>query len=265
MLIILSYMKGDNAAGRFADLMVTTRGIDTMSFTSFEEKLRKTFQPAALVRNAETALFALKQGKESVEDYFTRLYQLAEEAKFSVTYHGRTIVNLIRRAVRSEIVEFVERNQLDLIDSTEPQVWETVLVRAEEILNQIVERKRSVFATGPTYNPQFVPRTQTSKQSNPPPANTPSSSTPTSTPHPNQAGVFPGRGVPMELGKAQAAGICCVCKKLWPCLDHLHRPRHQIRGGTFNGQEISSDMFGTLRAMMEQAEKDSESGFQSVQ
>ena len=49
MLIILSYMKGDNAAGRFADLMVTTRGIDTMSFASFEKKLKKTFQPAALV------------------------------------------------------------------------------------------------------------------------------------------------------------------------------------------------------------------------
>ena len=40
MLIILSYMKGDNAAGRFADLMVTTRGINTMSFASFKEKLK---------------------------------------------------------------------------------------------------------------------------------------------------------------------------------------------------------------------------------
>ena len=108
MLIILSYMKGDNAAGRFADLMVTTRGIDTMSFASFEEKLKKIFQPATLVRNAETVLFALKQGKESIEDYFTQLYQLAEEAKFNVTYHGRTIVNLIRQAVKSEIVEFIE-------------------------------------------------------------------------------------------------------------------------------------------------------------
>ena len=95
MLIILSYMKGDNTAGRFTDLMVTTRGIDTMLFASFEEKLKKMFQPTALVRNAETAFFALKQGKESVEDYFTWLYQLAEEAKFSVTYHGHTIVNLI--------------------------------------------------------------------------------------------------------------------------------------------------------------------------
>ena len=201
-----------------------------------------------------------------MEDYFTRLYQLAEEAKFSVTYHGRTIVNLIRRAVRSEVVEFVERNQPDLIDSTEPHVWEAALVRAEEILNQIAECKRSVFATGPTYNPRFVPRAQTpQKQSNPPPASTSSPIPPVSTPHPNQAGVFPGRGAPMELGKAQAAGICRVCKKPWPCPDHPPRPRHQIRGVTFNGQEISSNMFGTLRAMMEQAEKDAESGFQSVQ
>ena len=139
MLIILSYMKGDNAAGRFTDLMVTTRGINTMSFASFKEKLKKTFQPATLVRNAEAALFVLKQGKESIEDYFTQLYQLAEEAKFSVTYHGRTIVNLIQQAVKLEIMEFVEQNQPDLIDSMEPQVWETALVQAEEILNQIAE------------------------------------------------------------------------------------------------------------------------------
>ena len=212
-----------------------------------------------------------------MEDYFTRLYQLAKEAKFSVTYHGRTIVNLIRRAVKSEIVEFVERNQPDLIDSTEPQVWETALVRAEEILNQIMERKRSVYATGPTYNLRFVPKTQTpQKQSYPPPAGPPPLSPPTSSsaPHPNQAGVFPGRGVPMELGKAQAAGICRVCKKPWLCPDHPPRPRCQIHGITFNGQEIYGEMFGALQAMMDQAEKDSasfssdvvqDSGFQSVQ
>ena len=102
--------------------MVTTRDIDTMSFTSFEEKLKKIFQPATLVQNTETALFALKQGKESIKDYFTWLYQLAKEAKFSVTYHGCTIVNLIWQAVKLEIVEFIKRNQPDLIDFTNPQV-----------------------------------------------------------------------------------------------------------------------------------------------
>ena len=125
---------------------------------------------------------------------------------------------------------------------------------------------------GPTYNPCFVPRTQTQQpqQSYPPPARPP----PSTTPHPNQPSVFPGHGAPMELGKAQAAGICQVCKKLWPCPDHSPRPCHQICGITFNGQEISGDMFGALWAMMDQAEQDSISfssnvvqisGFQSVQ
>ena len=275
MLIILSYMKGDNVAGRFMDLMVTTRGIDTMSFASFEEKLKKTFQPAALVRNIETALSVLKQGKESVKDYFIRLYQLAKEAKFSITYHGCTIVNLIQWAVQSEIIEFIERNQPDLIDSTNPQVWKTALVRTEEILNQIAEQKQSVYATGPTYNPCFIPRTQTQPRQYPPPTGPPpSTSTISFPPHPNQPSVFPNHGAPMELEKAQAAGICWVCKKPWLCLDHPPCPRHQICGVTFNGQEISGEMFRTLQAMMDQAEKDAsqysqdiveDSGFQFVQ
>ena len=149
------------------------------------------------------------------------------------------------------------------------------LVRAEEILNQIAKQKRSVYATGPTYNPCFVPRTQTQPRQYPPPASpppTPPTSSPA--PHPNQPGVFPGCGVPMELGKVQAAGICRVYKKPWPCPDHPPRPHCRICGITFNGQEISREMFGALQAMMDQAEKDApqfspevvqDSGFQSVQ
>ena len=72
------------------------QGASTLCHLPVSKKNLKTFQPAALVRNAETALFALKQGKESVKDYFTWLYQLAEKAKFSVTYYGCTIVNLIQ-------------------------------------------------------------------------------------------------------------------------------------------------------------------------
>ena len=159
----------------------------------------------------------------------------------------------------------------------EPQVWETALMRAEEILNQIAERKRSVYTMGPTYNPRFIPRTQMQQpqQSIPPPAGSPPiTSLSSSTLHPNQPSVFPGHGTPMELGKAQVAGICRVCKKPWLCLDHPPHPHRQICGVTFNRQEISGEMFGALRAMMDQAEKDSssfspdvvqDSGFQSVQ
>ena len=263
MLIILSYMKGDNAAGRFVDLMVTTRGIDTMLFTSFEEKLKKSFQPTALVWNTEAALFVLKQGKESVKDYFIWLYQLTKEAKFSVIYHGCTIVNLIWQAVKSEIVESVKWNQPDLIDSTNSQVWETALVKAGEILNQIAKRKQSIYAMRPTYNPCFVPRTQTQQWQFPPPASPPPTPA-SSTPHLNQPGVFPGCGMSMELGKAQAAGICWVCKKRWPCSDHPPHPHHQIHGITLNGQEISGELFGALQSMMDKAKKDTPQFFQDI-
>ena len=78
----------------------------------------------------------------------------------------------------------------------------------------------------------------------------------------------------MELEKAQVAGICWVCKKLWPCSDHPPRPHCQICGITLNGQEISEEIFGALQAMMDKAEKDASQfsqdivedvGFQSIQ
>ena len=80
--------------------------------------------------------------------------------------------------------------------------------------------------------------------------------------------------MPMEFGKVQVAGIYQVCKKLWACLDHPPCSCRQIHGITFNGQEISGEMFGALWAMMDQAKKHApqfsqdiveDSGFQSVQ
>ena len=80
--------------------------------------------------------------------------------------------------------------------------------------------------------------------------------------------------MPMELGKVQVAGICQVCKKLWPCLDHPPCLHHQICGVIFNGQEISGEMFGALCTMMDNAKKEvpqfaqdvvNNLGFQSVQ
>ena len=99
---------------------------------------------------------------------------------------------------------------------------------------------------GPTYNPYFIPKTQTQQQQFPPPTGPPPPILLSFMPHPNQPGVFPGCGMPMELEKAQAAGICRVCKKPWLCPDHSPHPHYQIRGVTFNGQEISREMFGVL-------------------
>jgi len=71
VLIILSYMKGQNAAGQWADLYVT-QGLNSVhSFDEFAEQLKKVFQPLDIWRNAEKCLLALKQGKETVEDFMT--------------------------------------------------------------------------------------------------------------------------------------------------------------------------------------------------
>ena len=45
VLIILSYMKGQNAAGQWVDLYVT-QGLNAVhSFDKFADQLKKTFQP----------------------------------------------------------------------------------------------------------------------------------------------------------------------------------------------------------------------------
>ena len=58
ILITLSYMKGDNTAGRYVDLFAETRDIN-MTVKEFEEDLIATFQPASLKRDAEKELLGL--------------------------------------------------------------------------------------------------------------------------------------------------------------------------------------------------------------
>ena len=86
ILITLSYMKGNNAAGQYANLFVETRSID-MTFDNFEKDLIETFQLASLKYDTEKELLGLKQKKEqSVEDYFTYMCQLVRDARLTQTY-----------------------------------------------------------------------------------------------------------------------------------------------------------------------------------
>ena len=64
-------MKGNNAAGQYANLFAETKSID-MTFDNFEKDLIETFQLVSLKCDTEKELLGLKQKKEqSVEDYFT--------------------------------------------------------------------------------------------------------------------------------------------------------------------------------------------------
>jgi len=71
ILIILSYMKGQNIAGHWVDLYVTQGLNSVCSFNKFTEQLKKMFQPPDIRRNAKKRLLALKQGKETVKDFMT--------------------------------------------------------------------------------------------------------------------------------------------------------------------------------------------------
>ena len=111
ILITLSYMKGDNAAGRYVDLFAETRDVN-MTVKEFEEDLIATFQPASLKRDAEKELLGLRQKKgQSVEDYFTTLRQLLITAEYDENTHTSTLIHIIRDGVFNEVVEFVERGQ----------------------------------------------------------------------------------------------------------------------------------------------------------
>jgi hypothetical protein len=89
MLMVLSYLKGQNTAGRWADLYVI-QGLDAKkSFDDFSVKLAKIFQPTDLKHTTERKLLALKQGKETVEDFMTQLKQLVLKAKYNDFHHSR--------------------------------------------------------------------------------------------------------------------------------------------------------------------------------
>ena len=53
MMIVISYMRGDNAAGRFADLYVLEHQPGEHTFDEFTDILVETFLPKELKREAE--------------------------------------------------------------------------------------------------------------------------------------------------------------------------------------------------------------------
>jgi len=128
------YMKGQNAAGRWADLYVTQGLNSVCSFNEFAEQLKKTFQPPDIRQNAEKCLLALKQGKETVEDFMTRLRQLIIEAKYIVTHHLHLLINIMCNGIHNKTVEMVERSEPHLLNNASFSAWESTLIQASAIL-----------------------------------------------------------------------------------------------------------------------------------
>ena len=123
ILLILSYMKGDNAAGQFTDLFVlsNSKAMRTMTIEEFIGGLAEMFVPAALGQQAEKELYALNQGKGTVEDYLVRMKQLAMQAGYNIDTHAKTLVRLMRQGLKNNIVEYVERSMPNLMETDNVQ------------------------------------------------------------------------------------------------------------------------------------------------
>ena len=214
ILIVLSYMKGSNAAGRFTGLYVTQGLLAPLTFDEFMAKLDDAFRPAALQCIAEGKLFKLRQDKETVEDFIIHMKQLIIEANYHVNSHSCLLVNILRNGIRNEVVEYVECSQPELLRLHSFACWEAALIHADQVLSEIAERKRSHNTLLVPASTSFAPRAA--------PTKVPTSSTSATTPsasqlstkadvHPNQPGMFGGAGVPMDINKACAEGKCAKC------------------------------------------------------
>ena len=256
-------MKGDNAAGRYADLFVleNSHKIRSMTINEFIEDLAMTFVPAALGRQAEKELSALKQGKGMVEDYLVRLKQLAMQAGYDTKTHAKTLIRLMQQNLKNDVVEYVERAKPDLLENDDFRKWENTLIRADQVLREIEERKRGSWDVSTKYgNAAQWPRTTSVPKQNTtvPPVQTQGGfiQNQPAPIHPNQVGTFGGSGVPMDIGKARAEGKCFKCGKTWPCSEHFKPRTRQICKMTFRGQELEYTTVEELVEKIGKYEKD---------
>ena len=141
---------------------------------------------------------------------------------------GAWLVQLIQRAVKPKVVDYVEISQTHMVKNENIDEWLVTLIRADRILSEKAERWRALTAPteGPSknrpWNPAqgyILPNYKGKKPianflANKPGAlaQTPSTSattTATTQPGPNQPGTFGAQGgVPMDISKARAEGKC---------------------------------------------------------
>jgi len=173
----------------------------------------------------------------------TRLKQLVIEAEYNVSHHSHLLINIMRNGIHNKTVEMVERSQPHLLNNASFSAWETALVQASTILQDIADRKRGTVQS--TYQRPFGARPLPSTP-------TPSSSSPTI--HPNQPGTFGGQGVPMDISKACAEGKCFKCSQPWPCKEHFKPRQRQACTMVFRGVTIeytSADGLATAISKIE--------------
>ena len=258
ILITLSTMMEGSAAA-FANNFMRAHGsrLAYYSFEEFTRMLAMHFAPADIKRKVQTALTTIKQhAHKSVEAFMIRFNQCVAKAQINKEHTGTWLVQLIQRAVKPKVVDYVEIFQTHMVKNKNIDEWLVTLIQADRILSKKAERWRA--STAPTeglnknkpWNPTqgYISPNYKGKKlianflANKPGAlaqtpSTPAATTATTQPSPNQPGMFSAQGgVPMDISKAHTKGKCARCGKLWPCAEHM-RPQ-RIREMTFRSHQI---------------------------
>ena len=263
-------MKGGSAE-RFTNMFVDSHNLKEYSFEEFKRNLSVTFQLANIRRKAEQELASLRQkSNEVIEEFILHFHQWVIEAQYNTGAHGRFLIQILRNAVKQELVEFVEISQVQLIDSDELDDWVHALIQAERIKTE--QKAQKATSTGHSDAPAKSWNTNPRNRSNYVSLNykgknpitnfsvNKAAASPATKPavpaaiHPNQTGTFGGQGAPIDISKARAEGKCVKCSKPWPCKDHIRK--HVIRQMTFRGQQISYTTADELVAEISRIEKD---------
>ena len=205
ILITLSYMKGNNAAGQYTNLFAETRNIN-MSFDDFEKDLVANFQSTSLKCDTEKELLGLKQKKDqSVEDYFTYMHQLIQKAEYDEHTHASLLVHTVHHGIHNKIIEFVKRGQPHLLELEHLVKWEKALIHTNNTLKDIVSQKSGSSSSACFFTPRS---NYTPVQKVQMPTVSTLTGNSAAAVHPNVPGTFGGMSVPMDLAKVHAEGKC---------------------------------------------------------
>ena len=230
ILITLSTMtEGSVAAFANNFMRAHSSRLAYYSFKEFTRMLVIHFTPADIKQKAQMALAVIKQNAhKSVEAFVIRFNQCVAEAQINKEHVGTWLVQLIRRAVKPEVVDCVEISQTHMVKNRNIDEWLVTLIRADRILSKKVERRRtSTMPTeGPSKNRSWNPAQgyiSPNYKGKKPIANfsanksrasaqipsTPAATTATTQSSPNQPSTFGAQGdVPMDISKARAKGKC---------------------------------------------------------
>ena len=107
--------------------------LKTYSFEEFKWNLSVTFQQADICRKAKQELTSLRQKSgKTIEEFILQFHQCVIEVQYNTGVHSRFLIQLLRNAIKQDLVKFIEISQIHLIDSEELDDWVHTLIQVEQ-------------------------------------------------------------------------------------------------------------------------------------